>query len=422
MTRWLWIAVLTAITIGGIAWGLRDQPTPVETAQAALGPLRVTVEEEGKTRLRSRYVISAPVAGFMRRLPFKAGDVIRSGQVITTLSPVGTAILDPRTRDETSARVDSAQAGLQVSEARTRAAEARIRTSEEQVKAAQVDVDHWQRQLAREQKLSASGDIPAERVDDTRTALARAQANLAAMEKAVESARRDAETAAREVGAAQAQIAATRATLRPPSARAPSGSASVPVLAPTSGRVIRVLQESEGVVAPGAPLIEIGDANAIEVQVEVLSPDAVQIKPGTPVAFNGWGGSTTLTGQVRVIEPGGFTKVSALGVEEQRVRVIADITSPESEWKTLADGYRVEASFILWESPSVLQIPANALFRYDGGWAVFAIENNTAHRRKVEVGHRTGLAAEILSGLKTTDTVVAHPDETVEDGKLVKAS
>jgi HlyD family secretion protein len=175
------------------------------------------------------------------------------------------------------------------------------------------------------------------------------------------------------------------------------------------------------VVAPGAPLIEIGDANAIEVQVEVLSPDAVQIKPGTPVAFNGWGGAT-LSGQVRVIEPGGFTKISALGVEEQRVRIIADITSPEAEWKTLGDGYRVEASFILWESPGTLQVPANALFRYDNGWAVFAIENNIARRRKVEVGHRTGLAAEIVSGLKAGDTVVAHPDETVEDGKLVKAS
>ena len=175
-------------------------------------------------------------------------------------------------------------------------------------------------------------------------------------------------------------------------------------------------------VAPGAALIEIGDANAIEVQVEVLSPDAVQIKPGTKVEFNGWGGAAALQGQVRVIEPGGFTKISALGVEEQRVRVIADLMSPEAEWKSLGDGYRVEASFVLWEGAEVLQVPANALFRYDNGWAVFAVEAGVARRRKVEVGHRTGLAAEIVSGLKANDTVVAHPDETVEDGKPVKAA
>jgi len=408
MTRWLWIAALAAIAIVGIVFGLRDQPTPVETAAVRMGPLRVTVEEEGKTRLRSRYTISAPVSGFLRRLPWKAGDAVRSGQVITTLAPVGTTPLDPRARDQSEARVKAAQAAFDVTEAR-------VRMAQEQVRVAQVDLDYWQRQAEREQKLNATGDIAAERLDSTRTQLRRAEANLSSAQRAVE-------TAHRETEAARAEVAAARATLRPSGARAPAGSESVSVTAPASGRVIRVIQESEGVVAPGAPLIEIGDANAIEVQVEVLSPDAVQIKPATPVLFTGWGGAAPLEGRVRVIEPGGFTKVSALGVEEQRVRVIADITSPEAQWKSLGDGYRVEASFVLWEGANVLQVPANALFRFDSGWAVFVIEEGKARRRKVEVGHRTGLAAEIVSGLKAGEMVVAHPDETVEDGKSVKAS
>jgi HlyD family secretion protein len=408
MKRWLWIIALTLIAVAGIVWGMRGQQTPVEATAAKVAPLRMTVEEEGKTRLKSRYVISAPIGGFMRRLPLKAGDMVRAGQVITQLTSTGPTLLDPRTRDQSNARVESAEATLSV-------AEARVRTVQEQQRATQVDMDYWRRQLEREQKLSASGDIPAERLDRTRTELRRAEAAAATLERSLEGARRESE-------AAKTEIASAQAALRPAAARAPTGSESVTVIAPASGRVIKVVQESEGVVLPGTPLVEIGDANAIEVEVEVLSPDAVQIAAGTKVEFSGWGGEGALAGQVRVVEPGGFTKVSALGVEEQRVRVIADITSPETVWKRLGDGYRVEASFILWQSDKVLQVPSNALFRYQDGWAVFVIEDGMAKRRKVEVGHRTGLAAEILSGLKDAEKVVAHPDETVEDGKAVVAS
>jgi HlyD family secretion protein len=180
--------------------------------------------------------------------------------------------------------------------------------------------------------------------------------------------------------------------------------------------VTLVIRESEGVVGPGEQLIEIGNANAIEVEVELLSADAVQVAPGTRVILTGWGGEMPLEARVRVVEPSGFTKISALGVEEQRVRVIADITSPEQQWSRLGDGYRVSASFVLWEGEGVLQVPSNALFRTDGDWSVFVIEDGVAHRRTVQVCHTTGLASEILSGLSEGDTVVAHPDETVEDG------
>jgi len=194
----------------------------------------------------------------------------------------------------------------------------------------------------------------------------------------------------------------------------------VAVRAPAGGRVLKVLRKSEGVVGAGEPLLEIGDARALEVAVEVLSADAVRIAPGTRVLFERWGGPVPLEGRVRVVEPTAFTKVSALGVEEQRVRVIAGITSPRQLWERLGDGYRVEASFILWEGEDVLQVPASALFRYQQGWAVFVEEGAFARRRLVQVDHRNGLAAEILSGLAEGERVIVHPDDSVEDGKAVQ--
>jgi HlyD family secretion protein len=434
MKRWLWIIGLGVIAVGGIVMGLRPQPVPVETAQVTVGPLRVSVEEEGKTRLRSRYVVSAPVAGAMSRLTVKAGDRVQSGQVIARLSPAVAPFLDPRSRDMSEARVGVAEASLEAAQARVRVAESalevahsRVGPLEEQQKSAQVDLDYWKREQTREEALVKSGDLPAQRLDRTRTEIARAEAAVSAAKRTVESAKMQIDSAAAELASANAQlrplnaeVTAAKAQLRGASAHPPAAE-TVPVIVPASGRVIRVIQESEAVVAPGAPLIEVGDANAIEVEVEVLSPDAVQMGPGTRVLLSGWGGTGTLEARVRVIEPGGFTKVSALGVEEQRVRVIADIVSPEEQWSKLGDGYRVEGSFVLWEGERVLQLPANALFRHEGGWAVFVIEDGKAVRKKVEVGHRTGLAAEVVGGLKEGDTVVAHPDETVEDGKMVEA-
>jgi len=434
MKRWLWIIGLTAILIAGIVYGLREQPVPVESARVTTGPLRVTVEEEGKTRLRSRYIVSAPVSGFMTRLQLKAGDHVNSGDVITRLSPASAPFLDPRSRDTNAARVEVAQASVDAAQARVRVAQAalevvqsRVGALEEQQRSAQADLDYWKREQQREETLVKSGDVPAQRLDRTRTEIARAEAAVQAAKRTVESSRMQIDQSAAELEAAQAQLRplnaevnSAKAQLRETTTRPSARLESIPVTIPAGGRVIRVIQESEGVVQPGTPLIEIGDANAIEVEVEVLSPDAVQMGPGTRVLLTGWGGEGTLEARVRVIEPGGFTKVSALGVDEQRVRVIADITSPEADWKKLGDGYRVEGSFVLWEGEKVLQVPSNALFRYQSGWAVFVIEDGIAQRRAVEVGHRNGLTAEILSGLKEGDTVVAHPDETVEDGKLVE--
>jgi HlyD family secretion protein len=382
---------------------MRPQPVPVETQALTAKPLRVTVEEEGKTRLRSRYVISAPVAGYLRRLQLKAGDTVRAGALIATLEPPRPAVLDARTVEQGGARVAAAERALQV-------AQSRVATQREQVRSAKAEFEYWTQQRQREERLRKSGDVAATRLERTVTDLQRAEAAVAAAERGLA-------TTVAEVEAAKAEVATARAALRQ-TAGAATGE-SIPVVAPTSGRVIRVVRESEGVVGPGEPLVEIGDARAIEVVVEVLSADAVRIAPGMRVLLDRWGGPKVLEARVRLVEPGGFTKISALGVEEQRVRVVADLVSPEGEWAALGDGYRVEAAFVLWEGEKVMQAPANAVFRVGDGWAVFVVEGGVARRRAVQVGHRSGVAVEILGGVREGETVILHPDETVEVGKAV---
>ncbi len=403
MKRWLWVIGLAAVAGVGIWWGMRPQPVPVETLALTAKPLRVTVEEEGKTRLRSRYVISAPVAGYLRRLQLKAGETVRAGAVIATLEPPRPAVLDARTVEQGGARVAAAERALQV-------AQSRVATQGEQVRSAKAELDYWTQQRQREERLRKSGDVAATRLERTVTDLRRAEAAVAAAERGLA-------TTEAEVEAAKAEVATARAALRQ-TARAATGE-SIPVVAPAGGRVIRVVRESEGVVGPGEPLVEIGDARAIEVVVEVLSADAVRIAPGMRVLLDRWGGPKVLEARVRLVEPGGFTKISALGVEEQRVRVVADLVSPEGEWAALGDGYRVEAAFVLWEGEKVMQAPANAVFRVGDGWAVFVVEGGVARRRAVQVGHRSGVAVEILGGVREGETVILHPDETVGEGKAV---
>jgi len=401
--RWAWIIGLVAIAAIGIFLALRPQPVAVEAVTVSAGLLRVTVEEEGKMRLRDRYVVSAPVSGRTPRLRWKAGDLVRSGAIVTLIEPPPPLMLDARGKDQGYARVNAAEALLGV-------VQSRVSTQEEQVRAAKADLDYWKSQAEREERLLKSGDIPTSRVDRTRADLRRAEAALAMAERV-------AVTTRREVESARAEMATARAALRQTSG--PSTGEHIPVPAPVSGRVIRVVRESEGAVAAGEALLEIGNARALEVMVDVLSADAVKLTPGTRVLLDRWGGEGTLEARVRVVEPGGFTKVSALGVEEQRVRVVADLVSPEEQWKQLGDAYRVEAAFVLWESPNVRQVPLNALFRYGQGWAVFVAEAGFARRRAVQTGHRSGLAAEVLSGLREGELVITHPDETVEDGKTV---
>lgn len=390
--RWVVIASILIAVVLLIAYGYRRQPAVVEAEAARRGPMQVTVEEEGKTRVTDRYVISAPVSGYLRRSGLEEGDAVRQGQVVAVVGPMRPTLLDPRSRAEAQARVS--------------AAEAAVSRAREVVRAANVDLEYWQKELERAEQLFRSGDLPAQRRDQVATEVRRAEAARASAEKAV--------------AVAEGELRTARAALQHAGLPQQSTTETVTVRAPVSGRVLKLVRESEGIVNSGEPLVEIGNAQSLEVEVEVLSADAVRIQPGTRVVLTRWGGDQPLEGRVRRVEPLARTKVSALGVEEQRAPVIVDITSPRELWERLGAGYRVEASFILWESPNVLQVPASSLFRSGEGWVVFTVENGVARRKPVQVGRRNGLVAEITSGLQSGERVITHPDSTVEDGKRVE--
>ncbi len=381
-----------ALVVLAIVWGFMPQPVPVETAAVVRGPLQVTVEEEGKTRVVDHFVISAPVAGFLRRVELDVGDSVKRGQELLTLDPLRSTVLDPRARAQAQARVTTTQAAL--------------KGAQENVVAAAADARYWESQLARVRELHEAGAISDEELNQTEADARRTSANLRSAEFSVEVAR--------------SELQAARTTLRHSAAQQSGQPAeTVAVHAPISGSVLKVLRESEGVVSRGEPLLEIGNPRLLEVEVELLSADAVRAGPGTRVILERWGGEGPLEARVRVVEPFGFTKISALGVEEQRVLVIADIVSPPEEWEKLGDGYRVETKFILWEEDEVLQVPSSALFRRGDQWAVFVVDGEFARLRNVQLGRRSGLTAQILSGVEAGELVITHPDDSVEAGVRV---
>ncbi|HMM47564.1 MAG TPA: efflux RND transporter periplasmic adaptor subunit [Thiobacillaceae bacterium] len=382
----------TAVVVAaGLAIGFMPRAVPVDVAEVTRGPLAVTVEEEGKTRVTERYQVSAPVTGFLRRIGLDAGDAIKTGQVLAAIEPTHAVALDPRTRAQAEAQVRAARAALAAAEENARAAAAAATLAGQE--------------RARTETLRQSDFVSAQALDAARTAETRARAADEAARHAVRVARFD-------LAAAQAAVASTN--------RLKDGAADVvQVRAPADAHVLKLLHESEGAVAAGQPLMEIGDPRSLEVEVEVLSTHAVRISPGSKVILDRWGGEQAIEGRVRVVEPSGFTKISALGVEEQRVRVIVDFASPHAVWARLGDGYRVEARFVLWEGADVMQLPTSALFRSGEGWAAFVIEGRRARVKPVEIGQRAGLVTQVLSGLAVGDQVVAHPDETVHDGVRV---
>ncbi len=393
MTRARLALLLTLLAIaGGLVWGFMPRPVAVEIAEVRRGPLTVTVEEEGKTRVRDRYVIHAPMSGHVRRIELEVGDPVRRGQVLTVLEPGRADALDARSRSQ--------------AEAQARAAAAALAAAREDARAAEAEAALARQDLARTEALGEAGFLSRAALDQARTRVNRADAALEAARYAVEVARHQLET--------------TRAVLARTATLQAGGPAELmEVRAPVAGRVLKRVRESEGAVAAGEPLLEIGNPEALEVAVEVLSTQAVRIQPNARVHLERWGGPP-LEGRVRLVEPAGFTKVSALGVEEQRVRVIVDITAPREAWQTLGDAYRVDARFVLWEAADVLQIPTSSLFRHNDGWAVFVVEAQRAKLRSVQPGERAGLVTQVLAGLEAGERVVAHPDDRIRDGVRVR--
>jgi HlyD family secretion protein len=377
----------------GIGYGFMPRPLAVELAQVRKGDLAVTVDEEGKTRVRERYAIAASVAGHARRINLKVGNAVAAGQVVAYIEPARAASLDPRSRAQAAARLEATRAALQVAAENARSASAEARLAEQE--------------LTRAEALGQASFLSQAAVDQARTRLQAGQATRQAAEFGVQVARHE--------------VAAARAALIQTSVLATGAAAeTLQVTAPVAGHVLSVPHESEGAVQAGRALLEIGNPRSLEVVVEVLSTAAVKIGEGTRVLLDRWGGEKSLEGRVRMVEPAGFTKVSALGVEEQRVRVIVDIVSPPEQWRQLGDGYRVEASFVLWQGSDLLLIPTSALFRHADGWAVFVADAGRARLRPLRIGQRNGLTAQVIEGLANGDKVVAHPDDKIADGVRIK--
>jgi HlyD family secretion protein len=391
--RKLWVAGILLAVVGAILYGFLPRTQEVDLVKLARGPLQVTIEEEGRTRLKERFVVSAPTAGYMRRLSAKVGDAVKKGQVVAELEPLRSQPLDLRSRAEAEATVSAAEASLAAALEKERAASA--------------DAEYLEKKLERMTALFSRGTVAKDQFDQTQSEAKKARAVRLSASAAADVARSELERA--------------KSALRNFSASGKTGTNGVvEVASPVDGAVFKIHRESEGAIRAGEPLLEMGNSRDMEVRVEVLSADAVRIRPGMTVLFKRWGRDEPLEGRVRRVEPAGFTKVSSLGVEEQRVLVICDITSPVDLWRVLGDGYRLEAHFVVWEGRDVLQVPTSALFRLGTAWAVFAEEQGKARRRTVEIGQRTGLAAQILSGLTENDKVVAYPDDAIGDGVRIR--
>lgn len=377
-----------------LVWGFLPKPAGVDVREIGRDTLSVTVTEEGKTRVIDRYIVSAPIAGYVRRIELEVGDSVSAGQVVAHLDPMRSGTLDPRSQAEARAAVNTAQAAMSA--------------ATEAMEATRAEADLARNEYERVRQVANQGLLSQGALDAARADWRSSQARLRSSEFNVEVAR--------------GELEAARAALEY-SAAEPDGSGnhvSVMVTSPVDGRVLKLFHESEGAIAQGQQLLEIGDPQALEVEVELLSADAVRIHDGMPVRLLRWGGDQALDAVVKRVEPTGFTKVSALGVEEQRVLVICHIASEFELWKNLGDGYRVEAEFIIWEQQDTLQVPVSALFRSGDDWAVFRVQGGRAVVTPVEIGQRNGLAAEVLDGLEEGDRVVIYPAESLRDGMRVQ--
>lgn len=378
------VGMVAVAAVFAVVIALLPKPIEADSASVRRGPLRVTVEEEGTTRCRTRYVVAAPVAGRLERVSLDEGQSVAKGQVLARMFPPP---IDSRQRADAEARVSAADASLEEAEA--------------MLDRAGAEAEQTRKSRERAEKLVEDGLISREQFEIAETAERTAAESVKAARSRVERARAEARQARTALIAAGAEIRSEPVTLR----------------SPATGVVLRVLEESERIVAAGTAILEIGDSSGLEVVVDVLSSDAAAIREGAEVELDGWG-LGVLRGVVRRLEPAAFTKVSALGVEEQRVNVIVDFSGQPDD---IGVGYRVLARIVVWEGENVLEVPTGALVRSGEDWGVFVVVAGRAELRRIEVGHRTPAEAEVLSGLAEGEQIVLHPPGEMTDGARVRA-
>ena len=388
LKRSLW-ALLALALAAMIVVAFLPKPVPVDVAPVERSALRVTVDEDGRTRLSDRYVVSAPLTGNLARVELHPGDSVSDGQVIARLVPLARPLMDAQSRAEAEARVA--------------ASSAQLRQARASVQRSQAALAFARTQATRQRQLVERGSLAQDVLDRADLELRSRQEELTSTEFGVRVAAHQLEMARSALGRLEGD----------------EDSESLDVTSPIDGAVLRVMQQSGGAVQAGTPLLEIGDPAHLEIAVDVLTVDAVHIEPGARVLLERWGGEQALEGHVRLVEPSAFTRVSALGVEEQRINVVIDLDSPREQWARLGDGYRVEARIVTWEEEDVLSVPASAVFRQGDGWGVFLLRGETVALTEVSTGRENGLRVQILDGLEEGDRVVVHPSDRVTDGATV---
>ena len=394
MKKKIWIGIGVVLALALLAWAFMPQPLDVEIAGVSQGRFERAVQEDGKTRLRERYVVSTPLTGRITRLHLKQGDAVAANAAVATLWPVDPTLLDERARAEQTARIGA----MQASAARARANRERALAALEQARI----------ERKRSEALASQGFVSPNQNETGRL-------NGRLREKELESARQ-------EEDAAHHELEQSRIALRQYAGSQP-GAQQKPfeIKAPVAGKVLKLLQQSEGMVLAGTPLLELGDPAQLEIVADILTEDAAQITPGTAVQLTNWGGAEVLEGRVRLIEPGAFTKVSALGVEEQRVNVVIDLTSPAERWRSLGDGFKVDVRILVQVVDNAVKVPVSALFPLGPRWGLFVLEQGRASRREVDVAARNGVEAWVPNGLASGAQVVVYPDTQLRDGERVKA-
>jgi len=377
-----WIAALVALAMAALLF--RPEPLRVDIGQVQKGSMQVTVDEQGETRAHDRFVVTAPVAGRLTRIELHDGDAVQKNQVVALIAPLPLSV---RERSEQAARVAAAQS--------------QQREAEELVRHAQEDLEQARRESKRVERLVKDGFMSGQAAEQARNA----EITIA---NEVEAARFRAKSAAAEVRLAESGLIAVQG----------GKGALFKVRSPVAGRILRIPDASERVVAAGTPLLTVGDTSKLEIVIELLSFEAVRVKPGMTVILDGWGGSQSLKAKVQRVEPYAYTKVSALGIEEKRTNVVADfVDAPQA----LGDGYRVNAHIVVWTADQVSKVPASALFRCDEGWCTFVVEDGRAKRRVVKTGHSNAQETEVLEGLAPGETVIRHPANQIEEGARVKS-
>jgi HlyD family secretion protein len=394
MKRNFWGVVALLIFIAAIVWAFYPKATEVDIAYLRIGRFERNIEEDGKTRLHDRFVISAPVAGQLARVTLREGDEVRSGQIVATLWPAVPVLLDERRLQEQREQIAVAEASVKRAQAGTAKAE---------ISLAQADAD-----LQRNETLATRGFISSTQIENARLTN--------------QLRRRELDSALQDEHAAAHQLAQLRIALRQTSGKEPLANRPWPVISPAAGKVLKVRQQSEAVLAVGTPILEVGDPAAMEVMVDLLTEDAAQVQPGSKATLANWGGPKELQARVRRVEPSAFTKVSALGVEEQRVWVILDIVTPPQQWTSLGDNFKVDVRIPVQSAEQVTLVPVGCLFPRGSRSALFVIDGGRARLKEVELVARNGRDAWIRTDLKPGTKIVAYPPATLTDGARIQPS